>query len=115
MPAQVQFHGPLPVTLDAVPAVQRLVVGAEPSVELLDEPHKPFTGGLTGALQNAVEPPLLPAHSQFQGPEPPTIDAVPAEQRPVVGADPTMMLLALPHEPLIGGKEGAVHEAVDPP
>lgn len=31
IPAQVQVHGPVPVTADGVPAVQRLVVGIEAS------------------------------------------------------------------------------------
>ena len=37
------------------------------------------------AEQLAVEPPLEPAQDQLQGPLPETVDAVPAEQRPVVG------------------------------
>ena len=43
-PAQVQIQGPLPVTALAVPALQRLVVGAEAKVPPLDEPHWPLTG-----------------------------------------------------------------------
>ena len=38
------------------------------------------------ALQLAVVPPLDPAQVQVQGPEPETVEAVPVEQRLVVGA-----------------------------
>jgi hypothetical protein len=48
LPAQLHFHGPLPVTADAVPAVHRLLVGALLSVAPLEEPHAPLTA--TGAL-----------------------------------------------------------------
>ena len=42
LPAQVQFHGPLPVTVDAVPVVQRLVVGVLIKVPELLLPHTPL-------------------------------------------------------------------------
>jgi hypothetical protein len=48
LPAQLHFHGPIPVTADAVPAVHRLLVGGLPNVAPLDEPHAPLTA--TGAL-----------------------------------------------------------------
>ncbi|CAK0752727.1 hypothetical protein CCP4SC76_2330002 [Gammaproteobacteria bacterium] len=37
------------------------------------------------AEQLAVDPPLLPLHDQYHGPEPLTEEAVPALQRPLVG------------------------------
>ena len=45
-PLQVQFHGPEPVTVDAAPAVQRLVDGAEINVVLFEPPQEPLTGGM---------------------------------------------------------------------
>ena len=40
-PAQVQVHGPVPLSVEAVPAEQRLAVGAVVSVLPLAEPHTP--------------------------------------------------------------------------
>ena len=48
-PAQVQVQGPVPPTVLAVPAVHRLVVGAEAKVPPLDEPQTPMTTGLNVA------------------------------------------------------------------
>ena len=41
---QFHVHGPLPLTVVAVPVLQRLVVGAEVNVPPLDEPHTPVIG-----------------------------------------------------------------------
>ncbi len=47
-PPQVHVHGPLPVTADAVPALQSAdAEGAAVSTALLAVPHTPFTGALT--------------------------------------------------------------------
>ena len=43
LPAQLHDHGPLPVTADAVPALQRLVVGALVRSAPFEEPHAPLT------------------------------------------------------------------------
>jgi hypothetical protein len=43
LPAQLHAHGPPPLRIDAVPAVQRLAVGALLSVPPFEEPHKPLT------------------------------------------------------------------------
>ena len=43
-PAQLQVQGPLPVTVLALPAVHRLVVGAVVKTPWLAEPHWPSTG-----------------------------------------------------------------------
>ncbi len=83
-PAQLQFHGPLPVTDEAVPAEQRPVVGALVSVWPFAVPQAPFTSRL--AEQLASVPPLLPLQLHVQGPEPLIAVAVPAEQRFAVGA-----------------------------
>jgi hypothetical protein len=40
-PAQVQSHGPVPVTDDADPLVQRLLVGAVVTAVPFAEPHTP--------------------------------------------------------------------------
>lgn len=40
---------------------------------------------------------------QYQGPEPVNVDALPAEQRPAVGAMVKVWPFALPHRPLING------------
>ena len=89
LPAQLHDHGPLPLTVDAVPALQRLAVGAALTVPPFEEPHAPFTGGAEAtfvAEQVAVVPPLLPAQLHDHGPLPLTVDAVPALQRLAVGA-----------------------------
>ena len=44
LPAQLHDHGPLPLTVEAVPAVQRLAVGAVLTVAPFEQPHAPFTG-----------------------------------------------------------------------
>ena len=86
-PAQVQVHGPVPLTALALPAVQRLLVGAVVKVPPLDEPHWPLTGVVAMfAEQFAFVPPFDPAQVQVQGPLPPTVLALPTVHRLVVGA-----------------------------
>ena len=41
---QLHFHGPVPLTADAVPAEQRFVVGALLSIAPPDDPHLPLIG-----------------------------------------------------------------------
>ena len=54
-PVQVQVHGlPLPVTVLAVPAVHRLVVGALVKVPLSAVPHTPFWPNVAVTEQFAV-------------------------------------------------------------
>ena len=43
-PAHVHVQGPEPLTEPVVPALQRLVLGAEVKLPPLAEPHWPFTG-----------------------------------------------------------------------
>ena len=50
-------------------------------------------------LQFAVVPLSVPEQSQFQGLLPLTAEAVPVEQRPVVGAELVATPWAEPHEP----------------
>ena len=100
LPAQDQFHGPLPVTAEAVPIVQSPVLGAVLTALPLAVPQEPFTAEeATGAEQLAVVPPLLPAQDQFHGPLPVTAEAVPIVQSPVLGAVLTALPLAVPQEP----------------
>lgn len=54
-PVQLHVKGPVPVTLEAVPALQRLLAGALAAVTPFAEPHAPFVGagvvfGVEGAL-----------------------------------------------------------------
>ena len=42
-PAQLQLHGPEPLTAEAVPALQRLVVGVVEVVSPFAEPQEPLT------------------------------------------------------------------------
>src|ERR1700722_15460092 len=45
-PEQLHFHGPVPLTADAVPAEQRFVVGALLSIAPADDPHMPLIGAV---------------------------------------------------------------------
>ena len=82
-PAQVHDQGPLPLTFVAVPALQRLAVGAALTVPPFALPHAPFVS--SRAEQVAVAPPPEPAQVQVQGPLPLTATGVPALQRFAVG------------------------------
>ena len=100
-PAQLQFHGPLPLTAEAEPVVQSPLAGALLTATPFAEPHAPFTGaGGSFAAQIAMVPPLLPRQLQFQGPLPVTVVAVPALQRLVVGALVRSAPFEEPHAPL---------------
>ena len=103
-PAQDQLHGPLPDTDEAEPTEQRLVVGADATVVPLAVPHEPLTTVVVDLLaeQLAVVPPFEPAHVHDHGPVPLTDEAEPTEQRLVVGAVETVLLLELPQEPFTG-------------
>src|SRR5271157_3818799 len=98
LPAQLQLHGPLPATVDAVPALQRLAVGAVLTATPFALPHVPLIS--SRAEQLAVVPPPEPAHVQFHGPEPLTLEAVPALQRFAVGALVRSAPFEEPHPPL---------------
>ena len=49
---QLQRHGPLPLTAEAVPVLQRLEVGALLTATSFDEPHKSLIGGLDIGVPN---------------------------------------------------------------
>jgi hypothetical protein len=54
------------------------------------------------AEQLAVAPPFDPAQVQLHGPEPETVDAVPVEQRLVVGIEETVVPFDVPQVPTTG-------------
>ena len=98
LPAQLHAHGPMPLTVEAVPAVQRFAVGAVLTDAPFALPHAPFVS--SKAEQLAVVPPLEPAQVQLQGPLPLTLEAVPALQRFAVGALVRSAAFEEPHAPL---------------
>jgi hypothetical protein len=98
LPAQVHDHGPAPVTVDAVPALQRFAVGALLTVPPFALPQAPAVS--SRAEQPAVVPPPEPAQVQVQGPLPLTLDAVPALQRFAVGLLVRSAAFEEPHAPL---------------
>lgn len=53
LPAQLQRHGPLPDTADAVPAAHKFVAGALFRVAPLEEPHAPLTEAPPLAVKTA--------------------------------------------------------------
>lgn len=102
IPLQLQFQGPGPVTEEALPAVQRLVVGFVGTGVPFAEPQTPATT-LVNALQEALVPPLVPLQLQVQGPVtgPATALALPAVQRLVVGVVEKVERWEDPQEPFI--------------
>jgi hypothetical protein len=115
VPAQFQFHGPMPATAEAVPVVHRLVVGLLLRLSPFDDPHAPLTvTGLRDAVHCAVLPPLLPAQLQFHGPVPLTVDVVPAVQRLVVGLLLRLWPFDDPHAPLTSRLRPPPIDAIEP-
>ena len=73
----------------------------------------PWIAWYAGVFENEAEhdalaPPLVPLHVQLHGPEPVTDDALPALQRPDVGACESAVPLDEPHEPATGEDDGGV-------
>jgi hypothetical protein len=110
--AQVHDHGPLPLTFEAVPALQRFAVGAVLTDAPFALPQAPF--GSNRAEQLAVVPPPEPAQVQFHGPEPLTLEALPALQRFAAGALVRSAPFAGPHWPFTESSS-ATQIAVLPP
>jgi hypothetical protein len=103
LPPQVQLQGPLPLTADAVPVLQRLALGFALTVAAFELPHAPLTGcaeAVFFAEQVAVVPPLLPPQLHDHGPLPLTADAVPVPQRLALGALLSLPPFEEPHAPL---------------
>jgi hypothetical protein len=117
LPPQLHDHGPLPLTAEAVPAVQRFAVGLALTVAPFEEPHAPLTA-VEASLseQVAVLPPLLPAQLHDHGPLPLTAEAVPAVQRFAVGLALTVAPFEEPQAPLTAVEASlSEHVAVLPP
>ena len=65
---QFHAHGPEPLTAEAVPAVQRPVVGALVKLAPLDAPHAPFTtepSVVTVKPEIVAVPDVLPYSAKF--------------------------------------------------
>lgn len=104
---QFQFHGPLPVTLEAEPSVQSPVVGAT-----LNGPVAPHTAGLLAA-QLAAPLPLAHVHCHalvVLATLPERVE--PAAQRLLLGVVAKTPLFAVPHAT---GAIAALHAAVVAP
>jgi hypothetical protein len=113
LPPQVQLQGPLPLTADAVPVLQRLALGFALTVAAFELPHAPLTGCAEVtflAKQVTVVPPPLPAQVHAHGPLPLTVDAVPALQRGAVGALVRLPPFEGPHAP-VTAEEAACAES----
>jgi hypothetical protein len=92
----------VPVTAEAVPALQRLVVGALLTALPLAVPQEPFTAEeATGAEQLTSDP--EPRQLQYHGPLPRTFDAFPELHKLVVGAVLVGTPFAEPHVPAHAG------------
>jgi hypothetical protein len=74
LPAQFQYQGPLPMTVDALPALQRLAVGAVLTAMPFALPHLPVISAeqrvnlLQLAASRRLPCPLLPAFSTAASP-----------------------------------------------
>jgi hypothetical protein len=114
-PAQLQLHGPEPLTDDAVPAMHRLLEGAALTCVPFDAPQAPFTAIISGAVQEIDVPPFIPMQLQLHAvPLVTGYEAVPAAHRLLEGAWAALTPPALPHCPLTG-VSGAEHCATVPP
>ena len=106
-PAQDQVKGPVPLTDEVEPVVQRLVVGAVETVVPFADPQAPLIGVEEvpiGAEHTAFTPPLVPAQLQLKAVLVFLMAlALPVEQRLAVGAVEVFAPLALPQAPLILG------------
>jgi hypothetical protein len=112
----------VPSTVEGVPALHRLEVGALVAGVLAAEPHTPSVAAeAVEVSQNTSLPLPLPWQAQAQGPEPLPLEsvtdvAVPTLHRLVVGALLAAVPLAEPHTPLALATAGlAEHDAVLPP
>ncbi len=93
VPTQVQFHGPVPVTAEAVPTEHSPVVGAEVYATPLAAPQAPLP--FSGAEHERLVPPAEQVHDH--GPVPETVDSSPASHKFVVGMLSAATPLAVPH------------------
>jgi len=54
LPEQLHFHGPVPVTDDAVPELHRLFVGGAVNTVPFEEPHAPLTAVAVPAVNDVA-------------------------------------------------------------
>lgn len=110
-PLQFQFHGPGPVTEEALPVEQRLVVGFVGTGVPFAEPQEPATT-LVNALHEAFVPPLTPLQLHVQGPvgSPATALALPVVQRLVDGVVENAERWEEPQAPFTGVGTVTVYE-----
>jgi hypothetical protein len=108
--------------LEAVPELQRLVVGIPATLLPLAEPQAPLPPAPPVPAKGAVQvpelpPPLVPSQTQVHGPLPLTFaGGTPVLHKFVVGALLTATALALPHVPLTArGCTGAEQLILPPP
>ena len=111
VPEQLQSQGPLPVTLDAVPVVQRLIVGCSVKFCPSEEPQTPLTGvPFLEAEQEAESPPFCPGQVQVveepssgkEGEEGFEVPMVQKVSLPYVVSVYVYVLEAVPQEPAVG-------------
>jgi hypothetical protein len=112
-PTQLHVQGPEPETVEATPAVQRLAVGIDGKLAPLEDPQAPFTADILPVAQLAEDPPLIPAQLHVQGPEPETLEELPALQRLAVGIEERLAPLEDPQAPLVKTTEPVVIESVE--
>jgi hypothetical protein len=100
LPEHAHDQGPEPLTAEATPVAQRLVVGTTVRLALLEVPQEPLTSVVVVLAEHrAVAPPLLPLQVQYQGPVPWTLDEEPLAQRLSAGAAESAAPEELPQTP----------------
>lgn len=98
-PAQDHAQRPLLLeTAEALPLLQRWVVGFLLDAAPLDEPQAPLIS--SNAEHCAEEPPFEPVHVHEKGPDPVTAEAEPELHRLAAGAVVTTAPFASPQAPL---------------
>jgi hypothetical protein len=83
-PAQVQSHGPFPLTVEGLPSLQRFDVGSVKKLSLFAEPQAPFISILAEQFSGA--PPFDPKQVHSHCPLLETEEGVPDLQRFDIGA-----------------------------
>lgn len=112
VPEHVQFHGPVPVTTEAVQAEQRFAEGASVKVAPLAVPQAP--SAFFGAEQVAAVHPYAPEQVQSKPPSVPLVSVsvfVPWEQWFAVGYPYAATPSADPHEAFCVGLQRLADES----
>jgi NADH/NAD ratio-sensing transcriptional regulator Rex len=98
-PVQLQLQGPVQVTTEELHKEQRLAVGIDDRLEVLELPQVPLVVLL--ALQLAVVHPFTPVQLQLQGPVQVTEVELQAVHRLVVGIEARFEALELQHDQFV--------------